>query len=233
MPALPPTPAAAPAPAAAPEFKLTMFLPMIVLMGWSKLGIDTSPGTDALLYIRIAFYTVAISCALCGLYIQSLAKASNNLEKITVVTPASMGTEAKTEEMTVSEYDAKKATELITTTFMPICIISLMHWKWEFVRPLVMQCVMMPNSLLDNQLFKIYILGHKAEGKLKRPWVKPPGLMSQLTGGGAAAPAPAVPATKETTKGKKKNGKKSSRPSGNTGETEQSASRAKDTKKTK
>ena len=176
-----------PAAPAAPEFKWTMFLPMIVLMGWSKLGIDTSPGTDALLYIRIAFYTVAISCALCGLYIQSLAKASSNSEKITVVTPASMGKEAKSEEITISEYDVKKATELITATMMPICIISLMHWKWEFVRPLVMQCVMMPNTLSDNQLFKIYILGHKAEGKLKRPWVKPPGLMSQLTGGGAVA----------------------------------------------
>ena len=51
---------------------------------------------------------------------------------------------------------------------MPMCIISLMHFKWQFVRPLVLQSVMMPMTMAKSQLFKIYILGQPAEGDLER-----------------------------------------------------------------
>ena len=74
----PPSAAATPATPATPEFKLSMFLPMIVLIGWSKLDIDTSEGTNALLYIRVLFYAIACSCIVCGLYIKSQVQASNN-----------------------------------------------------------------------------------------------------------------------------------------------------------
>jgi hypothetical protein len=231
----PPSAAATPATPATPEFKLSMFLPMIVLIGWSKLDIDTSEGTNALLYIRVLFYAIACSCIVCGLYIKSQVQASNNVEKITVTTPASLGTEASTEEMTVQAYDLKKAGELTTSMIMPLFIISLMHWKWEFVRPLVLQSVMMPNNIFDNQLFKIYILGYKAEGKLKRPWTKPASPFASLMGGNKTETvAPVEPKTKSKKKGKGKGkGKTTSRPSGDTGVTEQSAERAKDTKKDK
>ena len=241
---LPPAPGSAAASAAAtpatPEIKLTMFLPIIVLMGWSKLGIDASEGTPAQMYLRICFYTVATFCACSVAYIRltvSNLKSKADEETITVTTPKSMGTEAKVEELTVKEHDMKEVGKLVMGTLMPIVIISFLHFKWQYERPLVMQSVMMPFTLSDNKLFKIYILGQQAVGKLARPWTAPASPFAALLGGGAAAePAPAAltSAEKKTKKKEeKKNKKKSSRPSGETGATEKSASAAKDTKKTK
>jgi hypothetical protein len=235
---LPPAPgsaaadAAAPAAPATPEIKLTMFLPIIVLMGWSKLEIDMSEGSDNLMYLRICFYTIATLCVCSVAYIRltvSNLESKEDDEKITVTTPKSMGVEAKVEELTVKEHDMKEVSKLVMGTLMPIVIISFLHFKWQYERPLVMQSVMMPFTLSDNKLFKIYILGQQAVGKLARPWTAPASPFAALLGGGAAAPAPAA------LKSKKKDGKKkkSSRPSGETGVTEKSASEAKDTKKTK
>lgn len=228
-------PAAPPAAAATPEFDVTMFLPIVVLMGWSKLEIDTSEGTDALLYLRVAFYSVAAMCVLCGFFIRTKIQATNNTDTITVNNPAAMGKLASTVEMTIQEYDLSKAKEMINGLFMPLGIISLMHWKWEYVRPLVMQSIMMPKTIITSQLFQIYILGKPATGKLQRPWVKPASPFAALMGGGAAAtPAPvATPAAVKNGKKKKKEKANSSRPSGDTGATEQSAAQTKDTKKTK
>ena len=236
MSGLAPPPTTTPAtPPATPEFKLTMFVPIVVLMGWSKLvekyELDTSEGSDLLMALRCTYYSVATICLLTIYYIRTRVQATPNEEKIKINTPATMGVEAKSEEMTIQEHDLKEVQKALMAMFMPLVMISVMHWKWEFIRPLVMQSIMMPLTLSDNKLFKIYLLGHSAEGKLKRPWVAAASPLAALMGGGAT-PAPAAEAVIDK-KGKKKGGKKgkSKRPSGDTGVTEKTAAEAKDTKK--
>jgi hypothetical protein len=216
---LPPAPgskktakAAAAAPAA-PAFDPTTLLPIAILFGWSKLGLDTSFETDQglgnIFIIRCAFYGVVLGClVLVALMYMKINTGKPNLEKIEVVTPKTMAEPEKTEEMTISDYDLSQIKKLAGSIMMPMCIISLMHFKWQFVRPLVLQSVMMPMTMAKSQLFKIYILGRPAEGDLERPWVAPKSPLAQLmSGGGGAAEAKTAKQLKAEKKKKDKNKK--------------------------
>ncbi len=194
--ALPPAPGAknAKAAPAAPSFDPTTLLPIGILFGWSKLGLDTSFDTEEgqgnIFIIRCAFYGVVLVClALVALMRLKINSGTPNLEKIEVITPKTMAEPEKMEEMTITDYDQSQIKKLAGSILMPMCIISLMHFKWQFVRPLVLQSVMMPMTMAKSQLFKIYILGQPAEGDLERPWVAPKSPLAQLMSGDTGAEA--------------------------------------------
>merc|ERR1719223_837575 len=82
--------------------------------------------------------------------------------------------EDKEEEMTVSEYDTKELRKMLQTMGISLIIISIMHLKFNFVQPLIMQCLLGPMKLLQNPLLKVYLLG----SDVQRPFpVEEPGAM--------------------------------------------------------
>lgn len=49
----------------------------------------------------------------------------------------------------------------------------LIHWKWGFFPPLVIQALTQPWNLLQSPVAKVTLRGHKAWGELRRPWTDP------------------------------------------------------------
>ena len=141
---------------------------------------------DHVFYVRVCFFTIQICTILMGLFIKSRAEARVGTEEgdkvIDVpfpVPPFGAAPDPPSEKMTVAAYDIKKAKDLIRETAMSSGIISLMHFKWSFVHPLVMTAVMGPMRAMENPLIKYYVLGQRGEG-LERPFKAPPGFMDKL-----------------------------------------------------
>lgn len=186
--------AAAPA---APAFDPSSLLPIVLMMGWSKLGIDASEGTDALMWCRAAFVTAIAVCVVAIVVIQ--LKAGKNPEPGTVVVTAkgADGVETTTSQ-TVSEYDVAQVRSLLTSILLPAALITFLHVKYAFIRPLPLQAIMMPLTLYKSKLAQIYLRGYKATGELKRPWSPPSNALADMLSGGAKDEvAPAADAVAE------------------------------------
>lgn len=62
---------------------------------------------------------------------------------------------------------------------MSVGILALLHFKWDFVQPLVLQAVLPWKNLLTAPVIAVNLFGKKAAGDLQRPWKAPsafPGL---------------------------------------------------------
>jgi len=180
-----------------PAMDFGSLAPMIILMGWSHLDIDCGPGTVGLMYVRYAFAFVCTAVATIMLYLYTAVSSSKDETKVTVTTPPDMSNpEPREEEITYAEHDFREFKKLAPQQIITILIMTVMHWKYDFVRPIVMQSVMLPITILKMPLVKVYLLGKKAEGDLKRPWKPPPspfaGLMGQTDQVAPAADADAV-----------------------------------------
>ena len=172
-------------------FSLKVMAPMVILFGWSKLGIDASPGSQAEMYIRIACFSVAFVCLLCMAIICMKVNATDNQTPVVIETPKTTTEEAKTKTVTTTKHDWCQVMSLIPKIMEPIGLVMMMHLKWEVMMPmsmqtvvllmleiqavmmmpmLVMQTVMMLMSMMGSKLFKVYILGTEAPGNLERPW---------------------------------------------------------------
>lgn len=79
----------------------------------------------------------------------------------------------KTVELTVMEYDLERVSEFIRQTTISICILLFMHYKWNFVQPLIIQSILPLKAAIFLPIFQIHLLGKPAEGDLTRPF-KPP-----------------------------------------------------------
>jgi len=122
---------------AAPAFDPTSLLPLALMMGWKKLGIDTSEGTDALLYCQAAFVTAVALCAIIIVVIQRKAAANSTPGLLTVV-------EEEVEvKKTVSEHDLGEVKALQMQVLIPAALITVLHLKWGFVQPLPIQALVM------------------------------------------------------------------------------------------
>ena len=206
---LPPPPsAAAPAAPEMPKLKSSMFVAPLVLFGWSKLDIEVDPetpeGQQNVELIRMAFIGCVAVCYLFAFYVKTLVRSKRDDTMVTVTTPKTMAAEAKTEEITVTEHDTREATKMMSGILMPLLIIGFLHYKWAYIRPLVMQCVMMPMSLYDNKLIKVHVLGQPATGDLQRPWKPPASPLAALMN---PASAETQSAAKDIRKGKKNRNK--------------------------
>lgn len=88
------------------------------------------------------------------------------------------------QEFTVQQYDAFKLMAVVKQGAQAVCITSFIHYKYEYLAPLVLQSVMGVMTLATSELARIHLLGQSdaAPGNegLKRPWKAPPGMMDQL-----------------------------------------------------
>jgi len=181
---------------AAPEIKPTAFLAPGIMLGMRYFKVDLSIYLQEL---RIAFAVVIVLkfLVILWMYIVSQRGPDEKTKSIIVKEKGVDGVE-KTTKMTVKEYDASQAWKTAGSSLFALCITCGIHYKWGNPTPLLFQCIMGPIGMFDDKLFKIHILGQKAEGKLARPFVMPPSPLQELMGGGETA----KPAEKEK-RGKK------------------------------
>lgn len=96
---------------------------------------------------------------------------------------------------TNEEYDLEKVGEAIKQIAITACLISFLHYKYDFVRPLVLQSILPLKQVYSNPLVQIHLLKKAAAGSLARPFKQPSmfDALGGLSGAGASAqPAPAV-----------------------------------------
>ena len=134
-------------------------------------------------------------------YIYLLAQRSDAKGSVAVSEKGMDGKDTK-KTMTVQEYDAAQVVKSVGQAAFGLCITCGIHYKWSNPTPLLFQCLMGPLGLFDDALFKIHVMGAKAEGKLARPFKAAASPFAELLGGGAAADA-ASDAPAEKKRGKK------------------------------
>mmetsp|Transcript_66328 Transcript_66328/g.130025 ORF Transcript_66328/g.130025 Transcript_66328/m.130025 type:complete len:215 (+) Transcript_66328:59-703(+) len=186
----------------APEIKVTTFLAPAAMLGIKYFGIDLTEYRDNL---RIAFGVVVLLKFIVIFFIYMKSQQSIDLKPVVVTEKGSDGKETK-KTMTVKEYDASQAIKSAGQALFALCITCGIHYKWGNPTPLFFQCLMGPIGMLDDSLFRIHVLGSKAEGKLERPFKPAPSPFQDLIGGGAEPQA--EEATSETKVAERKRGKK-------------------------
>ncbi|KAI8584905.1 hypothetical protein HDU88_004499 [Geranomyces variabilis] len=79
-------------------------------------------------------------------------------------------TDVEKHATTVRDYDVKKIVELARSQAVSLGMIALMHFKFGYVRPLLLQSVLGLKSLYEAQLVQVHVLGKPAVAELARPW---------------------------------------------------------------
>ncbi|KAJ3000021.1 hypothetical protein HDV02_000973 [Globomyces sp. JEL0801] len=95
------------------------------------------------------------------------------------------------------DYDVSQLKSLAFQTVLGVVIIAVMHFKYGYLRPLLLQSVLAFKTLYGVPLIKVHILGFPATGELQRPWKAPNPL-------GIEEPATAKEVKKEEKKQEKK-----------------------------
>ena len=53
---------------------------------------------------------------------------------------------------------------------MGVVIISVMHYKWGYLRPLLLQSILGFRTFAAAPIVQVWLFGKAAEGELSRPW---------------------------------------------------------------
>ncbi|KAJ3015164.1 hypothetical protein HKX48_004745 [Thoreauomyces humboldtii] len=77
---------------------------------------------------------------------------------------------SETIRTTVRDYDVKKLVEQIRSQALAIAMIGFMHFKWGYLRPLLLQSILGLKAIYQAQLVQVHILGRPTVGELARPW---------------------------------------------------------------
>ncbi|CEG44022.1 RxLR-like protein [Plasmopara halstedii] len=109
-------------------------------------------------------------CVLVYLYVKTL----NNTEPGVVTVKEDLGfgqTGDRDEKITVAEHDQRAVIKELQRTALGTLMTLLMHWKWGFFPPLVIQTVTQPVNLFQAPIVKVILMGERAWGELRRPWL--------------------------------------------------------------
>jgi hypothetical protein len=75
-------------------------------------------------------------------------------------------------ETTFRDHDLSQLQSQIMQMIVGLGIVSFIHFKWGYLRPLLLQSVLGVKSFIGTPLAQVYLLGKKTEGELARPWAK-------------------------------------------------------------
>jgi hypothetical protein len=67
--------------------------------------------------------------------------------------------EPKVVETTNKDYDLSQLKQLVTQTVMGVAIIAFMHFKYGYLRPLLLQSVLGFRTLYSTPLIQVWVLG--------------------------------------------------------------------------
>jgi len=139
----------------------------------------TSP--DVLFYARVLFAVGCTLSLLTSFFIYIFIRIRNDMRifqlKESDLKPQSpfgvaQDTKDKTIEMEVREYDTIKLKAAVKTSLTSLVISSFIHYQWGFVPPLIIQSVLNIATIMETEIFQIYILNQneKANKALIRPF---------------------------------------------------------------
>ena len=74
--------------------------------------------------------------------------------------------------------------------FIPALVTVVMHFRYGYVQPLVLQIIFPWRQYLSMPLVKVHVFGNKPEGDLKRPWKGGFDQMWVEKGSGRSRPTP-------------------------------------------
>jgi hypothetical protein len=78
--------------------------------------------------------------------------------------------EPKVIQTTNSDYDKSQAKQLVTQIAIGLAIIGVMHFKYGYLRPLLLQSVLGFRTLAAAPVVKVWLFGQETKGELLRPW---------------------------------------------------------------
>ncbi|CAI5701505.1 hypothetical protein KXD40_002756 [Peronospora effusa] len=108
-----------------------------------------------------------------GVLLYLYIKAKNNTEPGVVTVKEVLGfgqTGGRDEKITVAEHDQRMVVKDIQRYALGTAMTVLVHWKWGFFPPLVIQAITQPFNLFQSPVVKVTLLKEKAWGDLRRPW---------------------------------------------------------------
>jgi len=146
---------------------------MLVVLGLVQLTNRIDFTDDSRLWAARVSYGVAqlIVLIVCQLVLSRIQTANDRTPlRYSEPPPPFSSDPPKAVVTTVTEYDEENIRQVIKQTCISILVIALVHWKWGYVQPLVLQSVLPFRTLYANKALKIHLLGKKAEGDLQRPW---------------------------------------------------------------
>ncbi|KAJ3324077.1 hypothetical protein HDV06_000618 [Boothiomyces sp. JEL0866] len=169
----------------------------------NKFQLDAPENTNIL---RIAYASVQLIGLATIAYIYTRIKSKKDQTKLVYSEPkAPFSTEEPAlTRTTFEEYDIGQIKTLLFQTFTGIAIIGFMHFKWGYLRPLLLQSVLGLRTLSSAPLVQVWVFGKEATGDLARPWKA----ANPLGGGGEPATEKDIKAKERKEEKKKISSKK-------------------------
>jgi len=161
---------AADAPEESPMAQLGAVGRQLVLLPvlWTSNKVDWEVPSNVIM-LRVAFGVVlVIAASLLQFCLLKIAAAKDDTK---VKNPGDSQYLVKAEDgsCTAMEYDLAKAKETRTQLLMGGCICIGVHYKFGYMQPLLMTCIMNLFHLYDCKPLHIHLLGKKVD----RPWAAP------------------------------------------------------------
>jgi len=160
-----------------PTISPKMFISPVLLMGGKRLGIDYKDPTHVM-KIRMCFVVAmtALALAFAFLWVRIVGKKKKLEEDTCEVKVKDDKTgETKTEKISLYEHDVREFRKVLTSNIMGGIMVTVLHFTFKVVPPLLLQSIMMPLNLWDGNLVQVHVLGRgeKDDAKFKRPWEEP------------------------------------------------------------
>lgn len=160
-----------------PRLSPKMFISPVLLMGGKRLGIDYKDPAHVM-KIRMCFVVAMTTLALAFafLWVRLVGKKKKLEEDACEVKVKDAKTgESKTEKISLYEHDVREFRKVLTSNIMGGIMVTVLHFSFKVVPPLLLQSIMMPLNLWDGNLVQVHVLGRgeKDDAKFKRPWEEP------------------------------------------------------------
>ncbi|KAJ7132167.1 inorganic phosphate transporter [Mycena epipterygia] len=139
---------------------------------------------DILNYVRIGYVAVQVIVLGIYYYISMAIKSKNDQTVLKYVEPPNAMTQEPGQLVTttVRDYDLSETSKLLRSVYMGIAMMGFLHGYMKFTQPLFVQGIMGLKGLYEAVPVKVHLLGHKAEGDLKRPWKAGGGMFGAVAG---------------------------------------------------
>lgn len=123
--------------------------------------------------IRILFYSVqALYLLICAVIYKQIIKRNDQtpVTQTPQPSPFSTGARPASTVMPAKDYDLSELKKMVQQTVLSTLFMTVLHFKFNFVQPLIFQSIPPMKQLFEAPLTRIYLYGKAATGDLKRPF---------------------------------------------------------------
>ena len=82
-------------------------------------------------------------------------------------------------DTTIQAYDLKQLMSQAQQAAIAIAILAFIHFKWGYIRPLTLQCILGLRTVASTPLVQLHLFGKQAVGEFARPF-KPKSVFGDL-----------------------------------------------------